>query len=173
MHCNDNIMSTMASQITSLTIVYSTVYSGTDQRNYQSPPSLSFVPGIHRLLVNFPHKEPVTRKLFPIDDIIMECVRLKWEDESIHYTLKDRARFLLNDRYFKYHAPISYLISQAWAVLIMPHRILSRFWPLVSRKIPRHFRTHRRADCSEIPWVLFLWVLTGLVNFCRHSNQLS
>ena len=36
-------MSTMASQITSLTIVYSTVYSGTDQRKYQSSASLAFV----------------------------------------------------------------------------------------------------------------------------------
>ena len=35
-HNNDVIMSTMASQITSLMIVYSSVYSGTDQRNHQS-----------------------------------------------------------------------------------------------------------------------------------------
>ena len=35
-HCNDDIMGAMASQITSLTIVYSTVYSGTGQRKHQS-----------------------------------------------------------------------------------------------------------------------------------------
>ena len=40
---NDVIMSTMASQINSLTIVYSTIYSGTDQRKYQSTVSLVFV----------------------------------------------------------------------------------------------------------------------------------
>ena len=46
-HYNDIIMSTMVSQITSLTIVYSTVYSGTDQRNHQRSASLAFVRGIH------------------------------------------------------------------------------------------------------------------------------
>ena len=64
-------MTTMASQITSLTIVYSTVYSGEDQRKHQSPVSLAFVQGIHRGPVNSPHKWPVTRKMFPFDDVIM------------------------------------------------------------------------------------------------------
>ena len=41
-------MTTMASQITSLTVVYSTVYSDADQRNHQSSASLAFVWGIHR-----------------------------------------------------------------------------------------------------------------------------
>ena len=41
-------MDTMASQITSLTIVYSTVYSGADQIKHQSSASLAFVMGIHR-----------------------------------------------------------------------------------------------------------------------------
>ena len=36
-------MGVMASQITSLTIVYSTVYSGEDQRKHQSSTSLAFV----------------------------------------------------------------------------------------------------------------------------------
>ena len=40
-HYNDVIMSTIASQITSLTIVYSTVYSGADQRKHQSSASLA------------------------------------------------------------------------------------------------------------------------------------
>ena len=47
-HYNDIIMRAMASQITSLTIVYSIVYSGADQRKYQSSASLAFVRGIHR-----------------------------------------------------------------------------------------------------------------------------
>ena len=64
-------MSAIASQITSLTIVYSTVYSGTDQRKHQISASLAFVREIHRWLVNSPHKGPVTRKMFPFDDVIM------------------------------------------------------------------------------------------------------
>ena len=35
----------MSSQITSLTIVYSIVYSGADQRKHQRPASLAFVRG--------------------------------------------------------------------------------------------------------------------------------
>ena len=41
-------MSGMASQITSLTIVYSNVYSGADQRKHQSSELLAFVVGFHR-----------------------------------------------------------------------------------------------------------------------------
>ena len=55
-------MSAMASQITSLSTVYLTVYSGTDQRKHQSSASLAFVRGIHRSPVNSSHKGPVTRK---------------------------------------------------------------------------------------------------------------
>ena len=47
-HYNDVIMTTMASQITSLTVVYSTIYSDADQRKHQSSASLAFVWGIHR-----------------------------------------------------------------------------------------------------------------------------
>ena len=71
-HYGDVIMGATASQITSLTIVYSTVYSGGDQRKHQSSASLAFVRGINRWPVNSPHKWPVTRKMFPFDDVIMK-----------------------------------------------------------------------------------------------------
>ena len=70
-HYCDVIMGSIASLITSLTSVYSTVHSGTDQRKHQSSASLAFVWGIHRRPVNSPHKWPVTRKMFPFDDVIM------------------------------------------------------------------------------------------------------
>ena len=54
-------MGIVASQITSLTIVYTTVYSGADQSKHQSCALLAFVWGIHR----------VSRKVFPFDDVIM------------------------------------------------------------------------------------------------------
>ena len=63
-HYNDVIMGAMTSHITSLTIVYSTVYSDTDQRKHQNSASLAFVRGIHRGPVNSPHKWPVTGKCF-------------------------------------------------------------------------------------------------------------
>ena len=77
-HYNDVIMSMIASQITSLTFVYSTVYSGADQRKHQGSASLAFVWGIHRSPVNSPHKWPVTRKMFPFDDVIMQREAGKW-----------------------------------------------------------------------------------------------
>ena len=75
-HYSDVIKGSIASQITSLTIVYSTVYSGTDQRKHQSVASLAFEWGIHRGPVNSPHKGPVTRKLVPFDDVIMDVAVL-------------------------------------------------------------------------------------------------
>ena len=45
---HDIIMGTIAFQITSLTVVYSIVYSDADQRKHQSSASLAFVWGIHR-----------------------------------------------------------------------------------------------------------------------------
>ena len=56
----------------SLTIVYATVYSDADQSKHQTSASLAFVRGIHRGPVNSPHKGPVTRKMFPFDDVIMK-----------------------------------------------------------------------------------------------------
>ena len=47
------------------------VYSGADQRKHQNSASLAFVRGIRRWPVNSPHKRPVTRKMFPFDDVIM------------------------------------------------------------------------------------------------------
>ena len=65
-HYDDIIMGAIASQITSLTIVYSTVYSGADQSKHQSSASLAFVWGIHR-------------EMFPFDDVIMD-----WGHEYKH-----------------------------------------------------------------------------------------
>ena len=73
-HYDDVIMGALASQITSLTIVYSTVYSHTDQRKHQSSASLAFVWGIHRGPVNSSHQWPVTRISIPFDDVLMYLV---------------------------------------------------------------------------------------------------
>ena len=50
---------------------YSNLCSGADQRKHQSSASMAFVRGIHQWPVNSPHKGPVTRKMFPFDDVIM------------------------------------------------------------------------------------------------------
>ena len=64
-------MSVMASQITGVSIVNSTVCSGADQRKHQISSSLAIVREIHRWPVNSPHKGLATRKMFPFDDVIM------------------------------------------------------------------------------------------------------
>ena len=78
-HYTDVIMGEAVFQITSLTIVYSIVYSGADQRKHQSSASLALVRGIHRRPVNFPHKWPETRKMFPFNDVIMK------KKQSLHF----------------------------------------------------------------------------------------
>ena len=74
-------MGAMAYQITSVSIVYTTVCSGADQRKHRTSASPAFVRGIHRWPVNSPHKGPVTRKMFSLDDVIMgvekECSHLR------------------------------------------------------------------------------------------------
>ena len=58
-HYNDVIMGTIASQITSLTIVYSIVYSNADQRKHQSSASLAFVRGITQSFIQTQIKENI------------------------------------------------------------------------------------------------------------------
>ena len=70
-HYSDVIMGSIACLITSLTIVYSIVYSDADQRKHQSSASLAFVRGIHWGPGNSSHKRPVTRQMSPFDDVIM------------------------------------------------------------------------------------------------------
>ena len=61
--------------VTSITIVYPTVYSGADQRKHQRSASLAIVRLIQRSPVNYPHKWPATRKMCPFDDVIIQNYR--------------------------------------------------------------------------------------------------
>ena len=71
-------ISVIASQITSLTIVYSTIYSCADQRKHQRSASLAFVRGISRWPANSTHKGPITQKMFPFDDVIMCYIEITY-----------------------------------------------------------------------------------------------
>ena len=62
-------MSAMASQLVGILVVCSTVCSGANQRKRQSSAPLSFVRRIHWWPMNSSHKGPVTRKMFPFDDV--------------------------------------------------------------------------------------------------------
>ena len=69
-------MSAIASDITGVSIPWSTVCSGSDQRKHQSSASLAFtVCWIHRWPVNSPQKRPVTGKMLPFDLTLLKIDR--------------------------------------------------------------------------------------------------
>ena len=70
-HCSVVILSAIASQMTSVSIACSTVCSGADQRKHHRSEWLAFARGSHRRPVDSHYKEPVKRKMFPFDDVIM------------------------------------------------------------------------------------------------------
>ena len=97
-HYNDVIMGLVVSQITRLTVVYWTVYSGAYQRKSQSSASLAFVRGIHWWSVNSPHKWPVCFHLmtsclhFPFYPLVYICnlyIYLFEHDENKTYVWQD------------------------------------------------------------------------------------
>ena len=87
-HYGDVVMGAIASQITSLTIVYYAVYSDAFQRKHKSSASLAFVRGIHRGPVNASHKWPVTRKMFQFDDVIM--IQMNKQCHETYFTTNSR-----------------------------------------------------------------------------------
>ena len=125
-HYDDVIMTMLASQITSLTVVYSIVYSGVNQRKHQSSALLAIVREIHRGPVNFPHKWPVTRKMFPFDDVIMKEPR----HERLRNVINDNVNnnvYLKNDLIQKHLKRWNTLISEK--VMAWVH--FSLYWSFV------------------------------------------
>ena len=108
LHYNDVIMTTMVSQIINLTIVYSTVYSGTDERKHQNSASLTFVRGIHRVPVNSPNKRPATQKMFQFYDVIMSTWTL------IVVSLCKARGGRLHDENFRYQGYSKVLPKWCW-----------------------------------------------------------
>ena len=117
-------MTMMASQITSLTIVYSTVYSDEDQRKHQSFVSVAFVWGIHRGPVNSPRKWPVTRKMFPFNDVIMHfwCDHVAFISATPPYVLTVSSKGIkVHDEAIKWkHFP------RYWPFVVTGHRWIPR-----------------------------------------------
>ena len=105
MHYCDIIMSTMASKITSVWVIYSNVCSGPDQRKHQSSASLAFVRGIHRWPANSPHKGTVTRGMFPFDYVIMWIINTYLFNEHVMSFL--RGHKSVGTRPQELHNPVS------------------------------------------------------------------
>ena len=91
-------------------------------RKHQSSASLAFVQGIHRWPVNSPHKWPVTRKMFPLDDVIMSPISTgmsitpcSFEKETeIVWTEKWKSRKSLEK-------------SNLWYYIHSPHDVMNLF----------------------------------------------
>ena len=137
LHCNDVIMVVMASQITSLTIVYSTIYSGADQRKHQSSASLAFLRVIHRWPVNSSHKWPVTRKCFHL--MTSSCVRryVMSLRESIltychldHRELTSASSVELNKKYFSFMKVHSKILFTKTAPIVFKRQCFTWAWAI-------------------------------------------
>ena len=106
-HYSDVIMSAMASQITGGSIVCSVACLGADQIKHQSSASLTFVRGIHRWLVDSPHKGPVTPKMLPFDDVIVllytkfSAVTISEKRHGINHNLIPDMAYLITELLYK------------------------------------------------------------------------
>ena len=142
-------MGAIASQITSLTIVYSTVYSDAEQRKHQSSASLAFVWGIHRWPVNSPHKWPVTRKMFPFDDVIMQWRICAWITSLVQVKASFQAITLKN----MYLHICIYLLIRPWETFLMKCLLISKHFR--SLKCFLNFRL-KHVD-HIVHWPLCIW----------------
>ena len=114
----------MAFQITSLTVVCSSVYSGADQRKHQSSASQAFVRGIHRWPVNSPHKGPVTQKPrapSKYKDCLSRYVDFHYSDKTVarpSYLYDGRSytdnTSLFWNEYVRCNQPCNYLGLSKW-----------------------------------------------------------
>ena len=138
-HYSDVIMNKMASQIPSLTIVYSTIYQGEDERKHQSSASLAFVRGIHRWPLNSPHKWPVKRNMFPFDNVIMDGLSLVMD---LQYNLCWKLNLVSN---------VNYTIR--WEILDVLAKMRYHEIPFVELSM-----------CSVIPPGVRMWIKTLQVN---------
>ena len=152
-------MSAMAFQITSLTIIYSIVYSGTDQRKHQSSASLAFVRGIHRWPVNFPHKGPVTRKMLPFDDVIMS--RLSARPSTGEHFVSTYIIYISIDCFNSCYQwpPITCNFQVLWSRVLHSIIIFLRIkWSAqVSLELMRsRFRGNHSCTCVIVAWVIYV-----------------
>ena len=150
-------MGAKASQITSLTIVYSTVYSGTDQTKHQSSTSQAFVRGTHRWPVNSPHKGPVTPKMFLFDDVIMCMSTLSvWYQKQDHVK-QTKFRFHMMQLQYLYTVD---LIFSRWANTSIQMHLNTHY---ISERIQhRHIKMQLNSP----------YHLEALIFYCQHHCNL-
>ena len=166
-------MGAIASKISSLTIVYSIVYSDADQRKHQSSASLAFMRGIHRGPVNSPYKWPVTRKMFPFDDVIMRYLtRLRDKLWLIDTTHLYRSYWWLSARLQNISIANALKILHSCAKLSIwkwPNKVLWRIHKYVVAFSEHWFSINHYLD----QWRLFVsWVLGNRSQLSLNQNTM-
>ena len=137
-HYGDVIISAMESQITSVSVVCPTVCSGVDQRKHQIPSSLAIVRGIHRSPVDSLHKGPVTRKMFPFDDVIISTEKCIVGFVRLPYAISRRLMVKPTILHFFYQICVSNFPGYT-----------QTFNPMALRKKLKHnFQTHINVKCQ-------------------------
>ena len=150
-YCDDVIMGAIASQITSLAIVYSAFYSGADQRKHQSSASLAFVRGIHRGPVNSPHVASIT-----------ENVSISWRHHvnngdayhciPITRVMRGPLWTTREDKLIAYHMIKIYNSVKRYKLSVLGVEIHSIVWPQNTRR-----SEHISSVCVEIRFVNKTW----------------
>ena len=159
-------MGAIASQITSLTIVYSTVYSDADQRKHQSSASLAFVGGIHRGPVNSPHKWPVTRKMSPFDDIIMTKLIKKLGDIARSY---DKGSVGCQTTFTQLSIYLNQCVSYRLEIGTGHHRYLTGYFPNELTEDTAE-RARTSCECFSEFWISLL--CRSLFNIMLYSTAM-
>ena len=131
-------MSTMVSQITSLTIVCPTICSDAGQRKHQSSASLAFLRRIHRWPVNSQHKWPVTRKMFPSDDVIMKLHTREYMPQNTYH---DKSTLVQVMSWC--HQATSHYLSQWWPGSMSPYGVR------MQQRVNAGFETLIKLSCNE------------------------
>ena len=153
-------MSAMASQIAGVSIVCSTVCSGTDQRKQQSFASLVFVRGIHWWSADSPHKGPVTRKIFPLDDVIM--------DYSCGQPVEIHGIFcMFNKNSFKIKSKSNHTHHNPWHLCFTWSQVIRKCQIIASSTWPLSFlvlKSEYSRRTWPIPWYLMTWILVSQVS---------
>ena len=174
-HSSAAIMSSIACQITSVSVIYSTVYSGADQRKHQSSVSRALVREIHRWPVNSQHKASVTRKMFLLNDVIMptrtELIPLAVDqhaDALALYSLQDLSQYRSDLIFLALHQNMygvdwwirlglylcldSYFCQETLSDFQWAAHVLNKRWLMLSNSIPR--QGGRIHACDSINWKL-------------------
>ena len=139
-HYDDVVMGAIASHITSLTIVYTTVYWDSDQSKHQSSASLAFVWGIHRGPVNSPHSNA-------------ENVSISW-------------RHHVSVRPSRMPCPLCIIYSYGWILFILDtndhyhERVCRAPWPLTLTYIFKVVRPWLRKSCPLCSVYSSGWILS-------------